>query len=47
MSHQENIIHTSDSKENAEVELKRFFDEADYFDYDSPLMSYLYASDEL
>lgn len=47
MSHQENIIHTSDSKENAEVELKRFFDDSDCFDYDAPLLSYLYASDEL
>ena len=47
MSHQENIIHASDSKENADVELKRFFTEDDYFDYPSVLMPYLYADDEL
>ena len=47
MSHQENIIHASDSLETAEVELKRFFTEEDYFDYDTPLMPYLYADDEL
>lgn len=47
LSHQENIIHTSDSPENAEAELKRFFVESDYFDYDSPLLNYIYASDEL
>ena len=47
MSHQENIIHASDSKENAAVELARFFNEDDYFDYDTPLFQYLYAADEL
>lgn len=47
MSHQENIIHASDSKENAAVELARFFNEEDWFDYDTPLFQYLYAADEL
>lgn len=47
MSHQENIVHTSDSKENAVVELERFFSPEDYFEYDTALMSFLYASDEL
>ena len=47
MSHQENIIHASDSLETAEIELKRFFDESDYFDYPTPLMPFLYADDEL
>lgn len=47
MSHQENIIHASDSIENARTELKRFFNEDDYFEYDSPLFSYLYAQDEI
>lgn len=46
MSGQENIIHTSDSPENAAIELKRFFNEEDYFPYDSPLIDFLYASDE-
>ena len=47
MSHQENIIHASDSPESAQAELKRFFSEEDYFEYDSPLLPYLYAEDEL
>jgi nucleoside-diphosphate kinase len=47
MSHQENIIHASDSPENAQADLKRFFSEEDYFEYDSPLLPYLYAGDEI
>jgi len=47
MSHQENIVHASDSLETAKAELDRFFTEEDYFEYDSPLFPYLYASDEL
>ncbi len=47
MSHQENIIHASDSIESAAVELDRFFTNEDYFEYESPLFNYLYASDEL
>lgn len=47
MSFQENIVHTSDSLENAEKELKRFFDESEIFDYEMPAFKFLYASDEL
>jgi Nucleoside diphosphate kinase len=47
MSKQENIVHASDSLENAEAELNRFFTEEDYFDYESALFSYLYSTDEL
>ena len=47
MSHQENIIHASDSLESAQVELARFFTEDDYFDYPTPLLPFLYAEDEL
>lgn len=47
MSHQENIIHASDSRESAAAELERFFRPEDYFEYDSPLFNYLYASDEV
>lgn len=47
MSHQENVVHTSDSVENARIELDRFFSEDDYFEYDTPLSDFLYASDEL
>lgn len=46
MSAQENIVHTSDSLENAEIELKRFFVESDFFDYSSPLDPFKYAPDE-
>ncbi len=46
MSAQENIVHTSDSLENAAIELDRFFTPEDYCDYPSPLNSYLYAPDE-
>lgn len=46
MSGQENIIHTSDSPENAVIELNRFFSPEDYFPYDSPLIDFLYAIDE-
>lgn len=45
MSGQENIIHASDSPENAEIELKRFFAEEDYFEYESPLRPFLYSPD--
>lgn len=47
MSFQENIVHTSDSIENAAVELSRFFRDDEIFDYDMPLQSFLYAADEL
>lgn len=47
MSFQENIVHTSDSPETAEAELRRFFREDEIFDYPQPQFSFLYASDEL
>lgn len=47
MSHQENVVHASDSLESAEAELRRFFTDEDYFDYDTSLMPFLYAADEL
>lgn len=46
MSFQENIVHTSDSPETAEVELKRFFKPEEIFDYKQATFQYLYASDE-
>lgn len=46
LSAQENVVHTSDSLENAAVELGRFFAPEDYCDYPSPLNRYLYAPDE-
>ena len=47
VSAQENIVHTSDSLENAQIELDRFFNEEDYFQYESPMGQYYYAPDEL
>ena len=34
MSNQENIVHASDSPENAEIEVKRFFRPEEIFDYE-------------
>lgn len=47
MSHQENVVHASDSLETAALELERFFTSEDYFEYTSPLFDFLYAKDEL
>ena len=47
VSHQENIIHASDSLHSAAQELERFFKPEDYCSYDNPLLGYLYAKDEL
>ena len=47
LSAQENIVHTSDSLENAQIELDRFFSKEDYFEYASPAAPFVYAPDEL
>jgi nucleoside-diphosphate kinase len=47
MSMQENILHASDSPETAVVELKRFFNDSELFDYKLNLISNLYAADEI
>lgn len=47
MSLQENIVHTSDSVENAREELARFFSDDEIFDYKYLLTPYLYANDEI
>lgn len=46
VSFQENIVHTSDSPENAVVELKRFFKDEEIFDYEMPIFGVTYANDE-
>ena len=46
MSVQENIVHTSDSPENAIVELDRFFNKDEIFEYEPLLIPHLYANDE-
>ncbi|NLI72585.1 MAG: nucleoside-diphosphate kinase [Bacteroidales bacterium] len=47
MSMQENIVHTSDSVENAKEELARFFKEGEIFDYSSALTPFTYSNDEI
>lgn len=47
MSGQENIIHASDSVENAKIELERFFAPEEIFDYMPMTKDLLYATDEL
>lgn len=46
MSGQENIIHASDSVENAEIELARFFKPGEIFDYAPVSLNAIYAPDE-
>lgn len=46
VSSQENIIHASDSAENAEIELNRFFNPEEIFDYSSVSINFVYAPDE-
>lgn len=47
ISVQENIVHTSDSAESAEIELKRFFKEEEIFNYKQLTFDNLYANDEI
>lgn len=45
MSGQENIVHASDSPENAQIEINRFFKPEELFDYPNPLHDYFYSPD--
>ena len=47
MSGQENIIHASDSPENAEIEIKRFFRPDEVFNYNPVTITATYSPDEL
>ena len=47
MSGQENIIHASDSPENAAIEINRFFKPEEIFDYKPLTFTATYAPDEL
>jgi len=47
VSSQENIVHASDSSESAKIELKRFFNDNEIFDYKLSTLANLYASDEI
>lgn len=46
MSGQENIVHASDSPENALIEIARFFRPEEIFDYDPLVLPAIYAPDE-
>ena len=46
MSGQENIVHASDSPENAVIEIARFFKPEEIFDYDVITLPSIYAPDE-
>lgn len=46
MSFQENVVHTSDTKEAAIIEINRFFKPDELFDYKQVTIDYLYANDE-
>ncbi len=47
MSGQENIVHASDSPENAAIEIARFFNEDEIFDYVPGNLNAIYSGDEL
>ena len=42
-----NVVHASDSIENAEKEVKRFFNADELYEYDKTEYRHVYASDEL
>jgi hypothetical protein len=46
MSSQCNIVHASDSPENASKEIYRFFNDDELFDYQKIDFSYVYGEDE-
>ncbi|MBQ2554076.1 MAG: nucleoside-diphosphate kinase [Prevotella sp.] len=46
MSNQQNIVHASDSVENAAIELARFFRPEEIFDYAAGMASFIYGDGE-
>ena len=46
MSNQQNIVHASDSVENAAIEVRRFFRPEEVFDYTAHSQSYVYGDGE-
>lgn len=46
VSSQENIVHASDSADSAKIEIKRFFNEDEIFEYKLLVYPSLYANDE-
>jgi len=47
ISGQANIVHASDSIESAEAEIKRFFSQAELFEYTKVTDEFIYGADEL
>lgn len=47
VSSQENIVHASDSADSAKIEIKRFFNETEIFEYKLLVLPNLYANDEI
>ena len=47
MSGQANIVHASDSVENAKIEIARFFKPEEVLDYTPSNVAFLYAQDEI
>ncbi len=45
LSMQSNVVHASDSKENAETEIKRFFEETEIVDYDKVDTQFIFSDD--
>jgi nucleoside-diphosphate kinase len=46
MSNQQNIVHASDSVENAAIEVRRFFRPEEVFDYTAHSQCYVYGEGE-
>lgn len=46
MSGEQNVVHASDSIENALVEIKRFFGDDELFDYESAVTHFEYGGEE-
>ena len=46
MSNQQNIVHASDSVENAAIELRRFFRPEEIFEYQSGVVGFVYGDGE-
>jgi nucleoside-diphosphate kinase len=42
---QSNVVHASDSKENAEIEIKRFFKENEIVDYEKVDTKFIFSDD--
>lgn len=45
LSMQSNVVHASDSKENAEIEIKRFFRDEELVDYDKVDTQFIFSDD--